>query len=94
MALPMYDAILKISRQPKDRYTEQMQELINAQWDNTITVQEVYEESAIGSFSFNKIEARISHMVAAGTTTLKQGDDFKKITYKDIDHEVMRGRYY
>ena len=94
MALPMYDAILKISRQPKDRYTEQMQELINAQWDNTITVQEVYEESAIGSFSFNKIEAGISHMVAAGTTTLKQGDDFKKITYKDIDHEVMRGRYY
>lgn len=94
MAMPMYEAMLQINQQPKQRYISQMQALINAKWDNTITVNTVKEASAIGSLTFNNIEARISHMVDNGTTSMKNADDFKKISYKDIEHFVLRGMYY
>lgn len=94
MGLPMYEAMLHLSKQPKERYVEQMQALINAQWDNTITVNTVQEATLIGSLVFNDIEARVSHMIDNGTTSMKNADDFKKITYKDIEHFVSRGMYY
>lgn len=94
MGLPMYEAMLNLSQQPKDRYVGQMQALIDARWDNTITVNTIGEADAIGSLKFTDIEARVSHMVAPGTVNVKNGDDFKKITFKDIDHYVARGMYY
>ena len=90
----MYEAIRNLSKPPKERYIEQIQALINVQWDNTITVNTVKEAIAIGSLEFEEIEARISHMIDNGTTSMKNADDFKKISYKDVDHFVSRGMYY
>jgi hypothetical protein len=78
---------------PNDYYRDHMQTLINTQWDNTTMLQEIEEEIPFASFKFEKIEVRMIHALDKSTRQ-KQGDDFRELIFKDINHMVNLGAYY
>ena len=60
---------------PNNYYREQMQALINSQWDNTTMLQTIDEEYPFASFEFREVEVRMIHALDKSTRQ-KQGDDF------------------
>ena len=78
---------------PNDYYREQMQELINTQWDNTTMLQNIKEEYPFASFAFRDVQVRMIHALDKSTRT-KQGDDFRELIFQDIDYNVNLGAYY
>ena len=89
-----YDVKRKIMpSSPNNYYREQMQELINTQWDNTTMLQTIEEESPFASFQFREVEVRMIHALDKSTRA-KQGDDFRELIFKNIDYLVNLGAYY
>lgn len=89
-----YDAKRRVlPSSPNNYYREQMQQLINAQWDNTTMLQTIEEEQPFASFEFSEIEVRMIHALDKSTRA-KQGDDFRELIFKDIDYLVNLGNYY
>lgn len=89
-----YDAKRRVlPSSPNNYYREQMQQLINSQWDNTTMLQTIEEEKPFASFQFHEIEVRMIHALDKSTRA-KQGDDFRELIFKDIDYLVNLGNYY
>ena len=89
-----YDAKRRVlPSSPNNYYREQMQQLINSQWDNTTMLQTIEEEKPFASFQFHEIEVRMIHALDKSTRA-KQGDDFRELVFKDIDYLVNLGNYY
>jgi hypothetical protein len=83
-----YDAKRRVlPSSPNNYYREQMQQLINSQWDNTTMLQTIEEEKPFASFQFHEIEVRMIHALDKSTRA-KQGDDFRELIFKDIDYLV------
>lgn len=80
--------------EPNTQYRELQQAFQNEQWENTTARYEIEEETMIGSFEFKKIEAWIGHVVGMTSTGLKNGDDFRKLIFRTLNHECVRGMYY
>ena len=78
---------------PNDYYREQMQKLIDTQWDNTTMLQDIEEEYPFASFAFREIQVRMIHALDKSTRS-KQGDDFRELIFQDIDYNVNLGAYY
>ena len=95
MSLRFYNNyISEIAVNPNHKYREDLQSLINAQWDNTTTVYKIKEETPFRDFKFCEIEARLNHVIDEVTTGRKSGDDFKKIIFRSLEHITQAGRYY
>lgn len=88
MALTYYGAYLEgLAMTPNSKYRNDIQALVNSQWDNTTVQYDVGEETEIGSFEFNPIAVYINHVVEETSTGRKNGDDFRKLIFKDIIQE-------
>lgn len=95
LSLPKYQALLKARDVvPYDYYKGLEQAIINAQWSNTTTLYTVQEQTEIGSWTFNDIEVRLNHLIDRSTLSRKNGDDFRSINFKDLNHSIIRGLYY
>lgn len=95
MSLKFYNNYIEnVAVNPNTKYREDLQSLIDAQWDNTTTVYTVEEESELRDFNFNEIEVRVNHVIDEVTTGRKNGDDFRKIIFKSLKHNTEQGRYY
>lgn len=79
---------------PNQYYREMLQAHINYNWDNTSAKVTVNEEVSLGSFTFEPLEVWMDYVVGMTSTGVKNGDDFRKLLFKDIDHPIIRGRYY
>lgn len=79
---------------PKEDIERQMQELVNEQFIvSSSFAPQVYVEKEFGTLEFEKIEARVTHLIDSATG-LRIGDDFKKITFRDLNyHPALGGRY-
>ena len=78
---------------PNNYYREQMQALINSQWDNTTALQNIEEEYPFASFQFREVEVHMTHALDKSTRQ-KQGDDFRELIFQNIDYTVNLGAYY
>ena len=88
MALTYYGAYLEgLAMTPNSKYRNDMQALVNSQWENTTVRYDVSEETTIGTFEFNLIEVYVNHVVEETSTGRKNGDDFRKLIFKDIIQE-------
>lgn len=88
MALTYYGAYLEgLAMTPNSKYRNDMQALVNSQWENTTVRYDVSEETGIGTFEFNPIEVYVNHVVEETSTGRKNGDDFRKLIFKDIIQE-------
>lgn len=84
---------------PNDYYRDLAQAFINASWTNSAAKTPenggpIYEQAAIGSDTYNCIEAWVKTTVGDITSGLRDSGDFIKIYFRDIEHTVPRGLMY
>ena len=85
-----------MTQHPNKMYRDLEQAFIDQQWENTtarytIGEQVINNDGTFGSFEFNEVEAWINYQTSTG---LKNGDDFRQLTFRDLEHKCIRGRYY
>lgn len=89
-----YDTFLAINRTPKEYYLNQIQQMVLEEFDNSSTVQtDVEEEKELGSFEFAPCESRVVGLVDVKSGK-KSNDDFKKLIFKDVNHQPVLGIRY
>lgn len=76
-----------------DYYRTHFQKLIDAKWYETTTVTKVEEETPFASLQFEEVEVRLQHVLDLARSRT-QGDDFRQITFQNIEKRVRLGTYY
>lgn len=101
MPLSYYQIYIdELALSPDAEYRSGMQALVDAQWDNTTTLYTIQEEIGIGSLNYQDIEVYLNHVVNESTTGRKDGNDFRKIIFKQIiqadekSYRNFRGHLY
>ncbi len=88
----------KMIPMPNDHYRELQQAFISDQWDNTTSRYTIQEQKMVNNefptFEFDETEAWINYVVGQTSNGLKNGDDFRQLSFECIDHPCVRGRYY
>lgn len=88
----------KMIPMPNDHYRELQQAFISDQWDNTTSKYTIQEQKMVNNefptFEFDTTEAWINYVVGQTSSGLKNGDDFRQLSFECIDHPCVRGRYY
>lgn len=101
MLLTYYQIYMnELALSPDAEYRSGMQALVDSQWDNTTTLYTIQEEIGIGSLSYQDIDVYLNHVVNESTTGRKDGNDFRKIIFKQIvqadekSYRNFRGHLY
>lgn len=97
MSLQYYTNYLNnISQSPNEDWREQKQAFVESMFENSTTVQSgLYEEGYPFDFNFvNQPECWASTIIDVSTGAVKNSDDYRSLYFKDISHEVGRGRYF
>lgn len=79
---------------PNDYFRDQQQAAIDQQWDCTSARYTIKEQFEFGSNVYNDIEVWIDYVVGLGSRGTTNGDDFRQLIFRDINHQVKRGLYY
>lgn len=79
---------------PNDYFRDLHQEAINQRWEVTSSRYTVKEQETFGSAVYKDIEAWIDPVVGMSSRGTTNGDDFRKLIFRDINHVVKRGLYY
>jgi len=94
MSYKYLDASLVITgRTSKQKYDDGFQKLIEKEFYNSTTIYTIKEEVSFASEVFSDLDVRIVRVVKGETSNL-EGDDYKKLLYKDVDHSVEIGYLY
>lgn len=78
---------------PKNDYIELAQQTINEQFYNASNVFTIQEETFFASGLYQNVDVRINGLVNP-TTAQNIEDDFKKLTFQNLEHAVGLGRLY
>lgn len=79
---------------PNEKIREQQQASINAKWEVSTAKYTVKEQDDFGLKTYHDIEVWIDYVVGMTSRGLANGDDFRKLIFRDINHPVERGLYY
>lgn len=91
-----YDSFMTCNyARPKQYWQEQLQEMVNQEFENASTTQyDIEEEVAFGTLKFKTLsECRITTLVDAKTGQ-RVNDDYKKIIFKDLNKALEIGTRY
>ena len=91
-----YDGFMACNHaRPKQYWKEQLQEMVNQEFENSSTVQyDIEEEVAFGTLEFKTLsECRITTLVDAKTGQ-RVNDDYKRIIFKDLTKMPELGTRY
>lgn len=89
-----YEAMRNIhSVSADDYYRTHFQKLVDSKWYESTTVVKIEEETPFASLNFEEVEVRMTHALDSPTLK-KQGEDFRRISFQDIEKEVRLGQYY
>lgn len=96
MTLPFFQNGLNngIIQTPNDYFRDQQQAAIDQNWDCTSAKYTIKEQANFGSSVYNDIEVWIDYVVGLGSRGTTNGDDFRQLIFRDINHQVKRGLYY
>lgn len=82
---------------PNNLYRDLNQAFIDEQWDNTTArytiLQQKIDVNKKFINSYESIEAWLNYVVGQGTS-MRNGHDFVQLTFRDLNHLTVRGRYY
>ncbi len=81
------------TRTPKEMFREDYQENVNESFYESSDWYTIQEETVFGSEDLVNLDVRIISVISA-TTGVSQGDDYKKLLFKDLDHTVHIGYFY
>lgn len=93
MEVKYYDSYLSIATSPSQTYKDDLQALVNSQFDNGSDYYTIEEELSKGTLNFSNVDIRINHIVKSNTGT-QIGDDFKTIIFQDMNHIKGLGYRY
>jgi hypothetical protein len=94
MAYKYYQSYLPVVTSPSVGLKDDLQALINDQFENGSDFYTIGEELTFGTINFTNTDVRITHVINRNTGE-KLGDDFREIIFKDITHVKGMGfRYY
>ena len=94
MNFPLYNSMRKLIQKPHDRYTTDLQALVNNRWENsTQTSFNVWMETEIGTGNYEQVDVSVDTAVDIGTG-FKKGDDFKVFSLKNISREIILGTMF
>ena len=79
---------------PKDSIRELQQAAIDSLWDCTTAMYTIKEQADFGSKVYKDIEVWIDYVVGLGSRGTTNGDDFRQLIFRDINHPTKRGLYY
>lgn len=85
-----------VAQTPNRDWRDTQQAFISEMFENsTIVKRDVYEEGYPFDFKFvNNPECWVSTVLDVTTGMVKNSDDYRSLYFKNIDHEVGRGRYF
>lgn len=83
----------ELSNPPKTDYHEEAQAIIDDQFYNSSDWYTIEEETSFASGVYQNLDVRINHVINT-TTGSNQGDDWKKLLFKDIDKPVRMGAFF
>ena len=85
-----------VAKSPNREWREEQQAFVSEMFDNsTIVRHDVYEENYPFDFNFvNNPDCWVSTVLDVTTGMVKNSDDYRSLYFKNIDHEVGRGRYF
>ena len=95
--LQFYSSYLNnVAKSPNKEWREEQQAFVSEMFDNsTIVRHDVYEENYPFDFNFvNNPDCWVSTVLDITTGMVKNSDDYRSLYFKNIDHEVGRGRYF
>jgi hypothetical protein len=94
MPFPFLDAGNTIlGKTPKDSYLDDFQNRVNEEFYNASNVFTIEEETSFSSGVYQNVDVRISGVINPTTGTNVESD-YKKLTFKDIQHPVNLGGMY
>lgn len=79
---------------PNESIRRLQQASINAKWDATTAKYTVKEQDGFGLDTYHDIEVWIDYVVGMGSRGMTNGDDFRQLIFRDIEHPTKRGLYY
>lgn len=88
-----FDTFISSTKEPKDIWKESLQEFVDKSFENASTYYEVEEEKFFGSLKFKKLKVRVTSLVDAKTGQ-RINDDYKKITFSDLNYRPEIGTRY
>ena len=96
MALRFFEnAVLSEGLQmPNEAFSSLQQAAIDKDWETTTAKHTVYEQDGFGKLLFHEIEVWFDYVVGVTSTFLKNGNDYRKLIFRSIDHPCERGLYY
>lgn len=96
MPLPYFENALNSGfiQTPNDYFRELQQASIDGLFDCTSAKYTIQEQDEIGSSSFHDIEVWLDYIVGTTSSGVKNGNDFTKVIFQDIDHFTIQGLYY
>lgn len=84
--------------EPNQLYRDLNQAFIDEQWENTTARYTVDEQKMVDggfpAFEFDSIEVWINYVIGQVSSSAKNGDDFRQLAFRSIEHPCVRGRYY
>lgn len=95
--LAFYSTYLNnIAKTPNQNWRNTQQAFISEMFENsTIVRHDVYEEGYPFDFKFvNNLDCWVSTVIDVTTGMTKNSDDYRSLYFKNIEHEVGRGRYF
>lgn len=93
--LEYYQTYLEnIAQTPAEQFRENAQAQVNSEWENTHLLANVKEEIASGSNIFADIEVRKTTVSEYSVNMFKNATDNRRLTFKDCEHTIERGRKY
>lgn len=79
---------------PNNKIRDLQQASIDAKWDVTSAKYTIKEQDDFGLKSYHDIEVWIDYVVGMTSRGMSNGDDFRHLYFRDINHPVERGLYY
>lgn len=89
-----FDTFVKSSKNPKEKWKDGLQELVNKSFENASTYQtDVEVEIGFGILEFEPIICRVTTIIDAKTGQ-RVNDDYKKLIFPDLDYLPKLGTRY
>ena len=83
-----------LNRTARQKWDEGNSALIAMQWPDDPLVRTIKQETAVGTFTFEDVEAQVSTVSTYLSNVIKDSDDWRRIMYKDVTKTVERGTYF
>ena len=94
MALDFYKAYKdNLATAPSQKYRDDMQAIINSQFENSSSLYTIEEESPYASNLWVNTDVRINHLIT-NQMGVRLGDDYRELVFKDLSHAKGMGFRY